>query len=517
MVYRRPLLADNPTKRMSSVRPFPAPTDGWNARDNITDMDPRDAIELINWFPAEDRVEMRNGYESHATGLGDQVETLFSYNGLVGDQLWAAAAGSIFDVSNAGAVGAAGLTGQTNARWQYTNFETPGGNFIVALNGEDTPIKFDGTSWTTTTITGSGLVATDLIGVNPFKERLFFIEKESLNFWSLPVNSIAGAATKFTLGSIAKKGGVLTEMGTWTSDGGSGIDDYAVFMTSKGEAIVYQGTDPTDATKWALIGVFEIGSPIGRRAMIKIGGELIIITVDGFQLISQALSNSRVSQRGGFSDKIRKAVREKTSLNKGNFGWESLLYSEGGMGIFNIPIKENGETEQYVVNTNTGAWARFTNQNANTWAVYNGELYFGSNLVVFKADTGRTDDGSDIVFDLETAFSYVGTRTRAKHFRMVQPIITSEGSAPGVALALNIDFGRNAPLSTPSFSGGNGSPWDISAWDVSPWGQDEDVLLDWQTVFGYGYAASLRLKISTGDVKVSLNSFNLLYELGGVI
>jgi hypothetical protein len=43
-------------------------------------------------------------------------------------------------------------------------------------------------------------------------------------------------------------------MGTWTLDAGYGVDDYAVFITNNGEAIVYKGSDPSDPNDWSLIG-----------------------------------------------------------------------------------------------------------------------------------------------------------------------------------------------------------------------------------------------------------------------
>jgi hypothetical protein len=52
--------------------------------------------------------------------------------------------------------------------------------------------------------------------------------------------------------------------------GSSGIfeeetDDYAAFITSEGQVAVYSGADPASSTTWSLVGVFDIGAPIGRR------------------------------------------------------------------------------------------------------------------------------------------------------------------------------------------------------------------------------------------------------------
>lgn len=147
-----------------------APVGGWNARDALGAMPVLDAVYLTNLFPRTTDVALRDGYIQHATGLGSQVESLMSYSGAATNKLFAAtASGSIFDVTSAGAVGAAAITGMTNGRWQYTNVATPGGNFLLAFNGADPGLRYNGTTWvaipatagkTVTACSGTGTVCT---------------------------------------------------------------------------------------------------------------------------------------------------------------------------------------------------------------------------------------------------------------------------------------------------------------------------------------------------------------------
>ena len=51
----------------------------------------------------------------------------------------------IYDVSSSGAVGAAAVSGLTNARHQHTMFATSGGQFLVICNGADGVRTYDGT------------------------------------------------------------------------------------------------------------------------------------------------------------------------------------------------------------------------------------------------------------------------------------------------------------------------------------------------------------------------------------
>jgi hypothetical protein len=54
-----------------------------------------------------------------------------------------------------------------------------------------------------------------------------------------------------------------------------------VFVTDQGEVMVYRGTDPSSASTWALIGIWIVGAPIGNRCLMKYGGDLLVLTLDG--------------------------------------------------------------------------------------------------------------------------------------------------------------------------------------------------------------------------------------------
>jgi len=511
----QPLRANRARGPVAVGRSTPAPTGGWNRRDNIAAMDPADAVLLDNWFPETGRVRLRRGHVSHATGMSGPIESLMTYASPTAQKMFAAAGTAIYDASASGAVGAATLSGLMNARWQYVNFGTSGGHFLYIVNGEDDPRYFDGSTWTTPTITGTGLAPANLIHVNVFKRRLFFIEDGTLRFWYFPITTIAGEIADFNLASVFPRGGYLVAMGTWTRDAGDGVDDLAVFVTSEGEVAIYQGTDPADAAAWALVGVFHIGRPIGRRCMVKIGADLVVITEDGFYPLSVAIQNARFNDKGAISDKIVGAVTEAARTHGAKFGWQPILYPRGNMLLFNIPTAENSKAVQFVANTNTKAWCRFVGMNANCWEVFNGDLYFGGNDgKVYKADTGASDNGANIVGDAKPAFNYFGARGRQKRFTMVRPMLVSNGNvAP--AVALNVDFQDRAPQSTPTFSGSGGFAWDASPWDTTPWTLSEQILSDWQSVNGVGYCASLRMRVATNALDVYWNATDWLMEPGG--
>lgn len=514
---RQPRRVNAARSQVSRGESVPAPVRGWNARDSLADMPPDQAVVLDNWFPKPEEVSIRKGFSGHVTGIASATESLMAYHPPgSGAKLFAAANSAVYDVTIAGAVGAASFSSLTNVRFQHVNFGNSAGNFLYICNGADAPRYWDGSTWTSPTITGSGLTASNLIHVNVFKRRLFFVENNTLSFWYFPVETISGAITEFRLDGLAKLGGYLMAMGTWTRDSGDGIDDLAVFLTSKGEVIIYQGTDPGDAAAWALVGVFNIGAPIGRRCMFKVGAELIVVTEDGFLPISKAIAGARTSDRLALSDNISGAVTAAVDSYKTNFGWQPILYPSGKMALFNVPIKESLEAHQYVMNTTTGAWSRFTGMDANAWEVFNDSLYFGGATAVYKADDGRDDNGANIDTSAKTAFNYFGSKGLVKRFMMARPILSSQGQIT-LAMAANVDFEDQPPTSTPTYTGSAGSPWDTSPWDTSPWGGAAGIRKDWQGVAGVGYSAALYIRSSTKDIDLNWFSTDWIYEPGGFL
>jgi hypothetical protein len=510
----QPLQSNTQKKQTASSTSVPAPVKGLNAKDSLADMGQDWAIELENLFPNLTSTDLRNGFASHSTGNNSTaVETLATWAGVSSQKMLSAAGGSIYDASSAGAASSI-ASGKSNDRWQTTMFGTAGGNFLYMVNGADDPIYYDGSTFTTPTL--SGVTATDIIGVLAHQRRLFFTFNNSLAFGYLPVVSVAGTVSTFDLGGICKKGGYLMACGSWTRDGGSGPDDVFVAITSEGECILYSGNDPSTASAWTLVGVFSIGRPIGRRCIEKVGSELIVTTEDGAIPLSIFLPIDQVGARGkALSDNIQNLFLSASRSYKANFGWQSLHYPQGSYALFNIPT--GGTTAiQYVVNTQTGAWCKFTGMNASSWALYNGDIYFGGQGgIVYKADTGANDDGGNIDWKVKPAFNYYGSRGVNKLFSMCRPHLTSNGS-PSFAIDLNVDFSDKIPTSIPTASPLTGALWDTALWDSAVW-SDTTEIADWTTVFGFGDCASPIIRGGDQGLTVSFTSFDIIYQKGNVL
>jgi len=471
-------------------------------------MNPKDAIVLDNYFPSESEIALRNGHTSHATGIGGSVETLMHYATGATKELKAAGNSGIFDVTSAGAVGAAEVTGLTNTKFQYVNFGTAGGNFLWVCNGADQERYYNGSTWATATLTG--VSAGDIVNVHAHVNRLFMVIKDSLKYCYLPVNSISGTVSVVNLSSVFNEGGKLIACASWSVDGGEGGDDRMCFITDRGEVAVYSGTDPSSASTWTKINTYKIGAPVGQRCYFKVAGDLAIITQDGFMPMSRVLATDRVSPELALSDKIAGAVKTAVRLYGSTFGWQCLLYPKGGYGLFNVP-RTGGIYDQYIVNTTTLAWCRFTGQNGVCWAVHDDNLYFGDeNGTVFKADSGLSDNGSAILGDAKQAFNYFGD-TATKRFTLIRPTLSSDATLP-VSMTYDVDYDNSNPAYTPSTVTSVGTPWG-SPWG-SPWASSDEPITDWFGMGTIGKCIAPRIRTSTTAQRVSWQATDYMWEPG---
>lgn len=505
-------------KQRAVTASMPPPVGGLNARDPWADMEPQDAITLTNIFPENNYVAIRRGHAEHSdTGTGDPVRTLMTYAAPSGNQvLIAAAGGGLFDVTaSATALVASGLA---NDDWQYVNFTTPGGHYLQMVNGASTAKTFNGTAIADSAFTASGITSANLVNVAAHKERLWFVQEDSLTAWYGGTQAIAGALSRYPLGSFCELGGRLLAAGTISTTAGISPDDYLCFVTDQGEVLIYQGTDPASATTWALAERLRIGTPIGYRCLVRIGGDLVVITTEGAISIRKSMEFARGQQdRAAVTDKIRDLFNTAARSYSGNFGWMALVYPKARYVVFNIPVGSDAGQYQFVMNSVTGAWCKFTGMSGPSWALLDDDLYFGGNDgKVYLADTGFNDNGAVIIGLGKTAFNYLGRNTQQKFFTMLRPIFQSNGS-PGVGISLSTDFGDTPPGGNITPAGSTAGVWGTSDWGTGVWGGETRLTKDWQTVGALGYCGAVGFRVEVDGQSCRVLSFDLVAQPGGVL
>lgn len=477
-------------------KPSPAPVKGWDAISPLSNMEPDFAVILDNIVSRPGWVEIRGGYNAWCQGLGGPVESIMVYRPANAPEvMFSVAGGVIWDTSVNGSQ-TISLTGLTSNKLQYINFDPLGvTSYLIAVNGVDTAGIFDGVSWAPWAVTG--IATSSLININAHKRRIWAIEKNSTSAWYLATDAIAGALTEFNFGSLLTKGSFLVAMGTWTVDGGLGPDDYAIFITNKGQVLAYKGTDPGNADAWFLVGVFNLPPPIGSRCLAQMGSDLLIITLEGLLPISKALPFDPSGVRSvALTNRIQNAMSGAAQSYRENFGWETNLFPLQTLLLLNIPVDENTAQMQFVMNTLTGAWCKFTGWNANTFAIFNESLFFGDNDgSVHLAYAGGFDLVDSINMDIKCAYNYYDDPGRIKIMQLCRPFIVSDGIITPT-LGVDVDFGDSNFAANTSVLTPVGGEWDSGIWDDALWATNATASVNWQTVGAIGTALAIRMKLN---------------------
>ena len=518
-----PLRSKRPSKQeIASVQTVPAPIKGWNTRDPLANMRPDYALVLDNWFPKSGAIGLRGGALSWATRSATTFKSVAAWRGATGEKLFGIANNGIFDISAGGAIGAA-VQSRTNGYSMSVNFNTTGGSFLVIVNGTDDLVYTNGTTWTslaTFTIgAGPSTIATNLLwNVNTYKRALYFIKKDSMSFFYLPIDQITGAVQEFPLGALFSKGGKLVAMGNWTIDGGVGQEDYSVFITSEGQCAVYLGTDPSSATTWALKGVYNVAPPMGRKCFCTLGGDLLVLTARGVFSLTKILREGKADESGAISAAIGEAFTEISNLTSQFEGWEILEYPSESALIVNIPLGDYTSAQQFVMNTETFAWCRFLGWSTFGYCFYKKEFYGALTDKVGKFFVkSSTDFGASITANVKTAFNYYSPRSRIKSWRMLRPNLTI-GGVVAVNMALDTDFGDTANFGAAVFSQLATSRWDVSAWDTAQWSAESGVRSEWLTVAADdSYCAATRLRVISREATVEWSATDTMYEIGSTL
>lgn len=444
---------------------LPAPIKGLNVRDSLADMDAGYAVVMDNYMPLDTKVALRKGYVEYAK-LPEKVCTLAEYKTGSGSYFFAVSGGKAYNISSRKNIYAYENVKFTNSYCRTQQYK----NYLYFVNGGDIPKVYylddDGIEhfedWG---FSAENLNATRISGIGLSKQRLWFIESGTLKVWyPETAGNIAGKLNCFDLAQVARFGGELMAVANWTQDGGQGIDDLTVFITSEGEALVYVGSDINNADSWQLKGSYKISRPIGYNCLVPYQGDVVIISEDGYIPLSKALPLEQANaSQIAFSDAVRGLVLSRTARNLKRYGWQGIIYSRGGYGLFNVPV--SNQYEQHVINVNTGAWCRFTGIRAHCWGLYNQRLYFGSDQGVYLFDESYADNGMEISGCVEQAYNDLGSNC-VKKIQLLNPR-TKSSSGYTLVIYTNMDMESRKIDYQENLSSSNLHKWNETKWSSS--------------------------------------------------
>lgn len=542
-----------PQARIHSLVTVPPPSRGLNTTGDLAAMDPTDAVELDNMIATDSGVTIRGGWREYATNIGGDathtVRTVMAYNGapanamvspLTSSELWAATDNGIFLIEGGGDMAALApaiaLSGSTYAgSFSWVNFTaTGGGQYLVACSETDGAFIYDGLAWFKMVTGGSGpghingSDPADFVQVVAWKRQLAFVKRMTGQAWFLPVGAVGGTVILFDFGPQLEHGGAVLGLANWTQDDGGGMDDRLVILGSSGDLVIYQGTDPSDATKFSNAGTWFIGQPpVGRRCFTTSGGNVYVLTQFGVipvnQIVQGGLDNILTSDTA-YLVQLRK-IQESLNLDFQTLlnvpGWELLTVPQLALLMIARPSLASGEFIQYAFQQHSMAWSRLLDIPGHTFMRRLNEIFSGTaNGRVLRILDGTTDamllDGSgaqEIRARVTPAFSYFGEPAVRKQALMLRASFLAR-TPPAYNVIMNVDFAVT-PISTTAPAGETvGSLWDQSFWDVDVWAGGRSASGEWRTVLGLGYALAPSLYISS-DVTTTLTSIEYMMKAGG--
>ena len=489
---------------------------------------PLSAEVIENGIPTERGVRVRGGLQKSAI-LPGPVVSLFSFSDPVSPAFFAATATAIYTVTalNPVVLAPIAVSGLTSGYFSTQQIGTVGGDFLYAVNGTDSARLYNGATWQA--ITGvsipaiTGVPTSQLSQVWLYRNRLFFVRKDTLSAYYLPVDSISGAAGEVSLAGVFQKGGSLLLGATWSQDSGSGMDDRVVFLSTEGEVAIYQGGNPASAADWGLVGRYDMARPLGVRCVMQAGGDLLIATTEGIVPLSQvmakdpaALSLAAVTKaiQPLWAFEARRAVRPV----------ELLKWQDRGIGIVTLPESDRA----LVVNLQTGAWAVQTGWSATSAALFVNKAYMARGSVVYAMDETGLDDTSNFTMRICWAFQDFGDPVALKVAQMMRLAFFSNGAfaySLGMATDYAVAFGA-APAAALTVPPGGYMIWDVTKWDEALWWSPSlesaagSVTGDWRSVRGAGMALAPVLQITSGSaskLNIEVIRADLAYEAGGSV
>jgi hypothetical protein len=470
----------------------------------------------------------------------------------------------LFDVTSATPVLI--KSGQTSGNYVAAQLANAAGgatgtNWMVVCNESgDYPLRFNGTSWVTLDGTAGAPAPTDgaakitgpagsavefghnLSYVWKYRGRLYFIEAGSMNAWYLPIDSVGGLLAKIPLAGAASRGGKLVSGASWSLDAGDGIDDKNVFITSEGEVLIFTGSNPSDAANWRQEGRYMTSPPMGMNAHLSVGGDLLLLTVDGIIPLSQAITKEAGQLELAMLTRTIKPLWREAVAEKRAWPWTAKKWDEYGGDFVALPGGKPGERFCLVVNNITGAWCRFLGYDATCFIRMRADMFFGTqDGIVMQADRTGLDDGHAYVATLVGGWEMFGAPSAQFVWHQARATFKSSAGEPFVPqLAATVDNLIVIPQPpAPGPDPGLRDVWDQALWgpagavippsaaDIAQYGQwDQPALLViparntlWISIGETGYSHAPIVQVTVAQQArpdVELIAIAAVYEPAGV-
>jgi hypothetical protein len=206
---------------------------------------------------------------------------------------------------------------------------------------------------------------------------------------------------------------------------------------------------------------------MGMNAHMLLGGDMLIMTVDGIVPISAAITKtSEQLELAAITRTIKPMWRDEVSAKR-SWSWTLENWNEYG-GIFvTWPGGNPGNRYCAVVNAATGAWCRFVGWDATCFLRMRADMFFGTqDGYVMQADRTGYDDGDPYVATLVGGWEMFQSPSETVTWKQSRAAFTSGSGEPfQPQLAACTDYVVTLP--TPPQAGSD--PGIVDVWDQGHW------------------------------------------------
>lgn len=361
-----------------------------------------------------------------------------------------------------------------------------------------------------------------------WKSRVFFVEKDTSKSWYMPVNSIFGTASSFDFGVRMQTGGALVGLYNWSYDAGNGLDSLLVGLSSSGDVVIYQGTDPTSVNTFGLKGTWNVGAvPYGRHLATDFGGDLLVMSLLGLVPLSRLVLGQPVvgGDRSVFAtDKVSNFFQLAAAAGQLLQGWQVLQHPAEAAIMLLLPTAAGAPCNPMVMPYATKGWWPYRDLPIYSAQSWGRKLYFGT-VDGRLCEGGGYIDGvtlanpnvySPVRFSALTGFSNLGN-ARQKRVQLIRPTLLAQSALTAIQCTPKYRFDTTEPA-PPSAAASTGATnvWDTAIWDGAVWGGDYMPIDTFNGGGGVGRDVAIALRGSAVSRTV-LVSVDVLYEEGGLL
>jgi hypothetical protein len=468
---------------------------------------------------------------TNITGAADnQVRSMLGFMGATASQhkLFAVTSSGIWDASDSDDAPTIDTAfGDTSGNAGYGIAHTvvsAGGHYLLYADEVNGLFRYDGAGGTWGAVTDiTGVSETNLVHVTVHKNRVWMVERDTTKAWYLAAGAISGAATSFDFATKFKAGGHLVGLWSWTRDGGAGMDDLLVGISSGGDVVVYQGTDPAAPSTWSLVGVWNLGAvPAGRRIATEFGGEMLVASLRGALSMSKLVGGGADYSSQYATAKIGNMFASLASTRSSLLGWSLVQHPGDNALLVTVPTVSGQDTEQLAMSWATGGWSRYRDLPIFSATPWQNDLYFGTSdgrvcRAVDYNDAVLLSDGSStpVGWSFLSAYSNLGTAAY-KQLRNALPVLLAQQTNPVMEATAKYDWDLIEPAPPSGSGSGSGAVWDLALWDEAVWGGDFTAAMPLLGLTGGGRHVALALRGKSVGQTI-LEGVDVFYEMGALL